>query len=136
MRRGDALIRDIARLFVKYGTNDWAVVVQLLRTGGPEYTQIAQAIESILATTKSVRDRRSTNLPKLPKPELTISFSEGIDPERVKLLGRFTKIYHELQAQSSPNSVIFTSGRAENKNYQKKRRTREDIGIVYGQSLF
>src|SRR6516225_2292419 len=72
MRRGDALIRDIARLFVKYGTNDWAVVVQLLRTGGPEYTQIAQAIESILATTKSVRDRRSTNLPKLPKPELTI----------------------------------------------------------------
>jgi hypothetical protein len=47
MAKGEALIRDIAKLFAKYGLSDWAVVIRLLQKGGPEYVQIAQAIEEI-----------------------------------------------------------------------------------------
>src|SRR5690349_7613808 len=88
MAKGEALIRDIAKLFAKYGLSDWAVVIRLLQKGGPEYVQIAQAIEEI-----STKRARGVTQPKRSKSERTLTVDDGVDPDRIELLG---KIYNDV----------------------------------------
>jgi hypothetical protein len=43
--KSDALIRDIAKLVVKYDLSDWAIVIEMFKTGSPVHHAIAAAIE-------------------------------------------------------------------------------------------
>jgi hypothetical protein len=48
-KSSDALIRDIAKLFVRYELSEWRPVLDSLRMGGEAQRQIADAIEAISA---------------------------------------------------------------------------------------
>ena len=44
-----ALIRDLARLFVKYDLEDWQFILNTLREGGPELALLQDAVEDLVA---------------------------------------------------------------------------------------
>lgn len=47
MSKAEQLVQDIAKLFVKYSLDDWQLVLDMLRRGGPEHVEIAAAIEQL-----------------------------------------------------------------------------------------
>jgi hypothetical protein len=61
--KSDALIRDIAHLFVKYKLRDWEPILCLLRDGGAAQTQIASTIDTLLKSARPSRSRQSSKTP-------------------------------------------------------------------------
>lgn len=93
MTKGDALIRDIAKLFTKYSLADWQFVLELLRRGGPEHIEISRAIEEITA-------KRGKSTPGGGKRHLKrlTSLLDGIDPSRAEFL---RKVQQELRTKKT-----------------------------------
>lgn len=82
-----ALVKEVAALFVKYSLADWAPLIEELENGGRG--KIAQSIRTIIATpkaqtrTKPTAARSSAKRPaKKPSPATSVAFS----PERDKFL--------------------------------------------------
>ena len=81
MDRRQALVRDIARLFVKYDLADWRVIIDSLRNRGADYNAIAQAVEDLAS--KSENSRR---LKSQPSAERFLADLSTADPKKAKLL--------------------------------------------------
>lgn len=108
MAKEDALLRDIARLFVKYGTDEWKPVIALLRTGGPAHTEIAIAIEELLPRALRPPPRSTEKRPSRAKPEARGRRSSeppippDIDPLRAEAL---ELLYGALRARNALSSA-------------------------------
>lgn len=59
MDKSQALIRDIARLFIKYKLSDWRIVIDALRDGGSEYDAIADAIANLTVKPRAYSKRKN-----------------------------------------------------------------------------
>lgn len=81
MDRNQALIRDIARLFVKYDLKDWRVVIDALRKGGPEYNAIGEAIGAL-----ATKPRASGKPKKQPGAERFLTELRETDPRKAEVL--------------------------------------------------
>jgi hypothetical protein len=75
------LVRDLAKLFVKYDLADWRVVIDALRRGGAEYDALRQAIEHLVSKPKAGgRPRRQ------PGAERLLAELEERDPRRAEVM--------------------------------------------------
>lgn len=83
------LVRDIAKLFLKYQLEDWEFLADLLRRGGPDYADIASALVEIKQRTPGARPKRGT---------ATLRFDADVDSNRAELL---RKIYKDLSPASA-----------------------------------
>src|SRR5947208_15155708 len=119
MDKGESLIRDIGRLFVKYSIDDWAMVIELLRTGGPEHVRIAQAIAEI-----SAKRPTSHKQAKQPRPERAPTFEPDVDPDRVELLG---KVYGDLSRTTGPKLAELRDIYIRSGGKQKLPQKRDEI---------
>lgn len=75
------LVRDLAKLFVKYDVADWGIVIGALRKGGPEYDAIRRAIEDLAS-----KPRASGRPRKQPGAERLLAELEERDPRRAEVL--------------------------------------------------
>lgn len=81
MDKQHELVRDLAKLFVKYDMNDWRVVIDILRKGGPEYETLIRAIEEL--STKRGAARKAAQRPRTDR--LLEELAES-NPRRAELL--------------------------------------------------
>ena len=91
MNRRHDLVRDLAKLFVKYNLQDWRVILDALSHGGPELGLLRENIEA-LAKSGKVRARRRAS----PRTNAALKALEGEDPQRHKIL---TAIYEKLKSK-------------------------------------
>jgi hypothetical protein len=75
------LVRDLAKLFVKYDVADWRIVIGALRKGGPEYDAIRRAIEDLAS-----KPRAGGRLRKQPGAERLLAELQERDPRRAEVL--------------------------------------------------
>jgi len=64
--KSQALIRDIAQLFVTYSGKDWQPVLDQLSNGGEAQTKVAEAVESLIAAADAA-SRKAKSRPKSVK---------------------------------------------------------------------
>ena len=92
MARGQDLLRDIAKLILKYDLEDWRFVIGLLRDRGPEYAAVEKAITEATAK-KPIPSKRATE--SNPRSVHVPTF-EGVAPERAEALSH---LYQRIRSQ-------------------------------------
>lgn len=71
-KKSDALIRDIAQLFVTYARDDWEPILRQLAAGGDSYQQLRERIINLVAETAAARTKAKRATTKTPvKPTKT-----------------------------------------------------------------
>jgi len=95
--KNEALVRDVARLFLKYDLEDWRSFLGMLRESGPDYDLICGAIEEIASKrgkqSREVKTKTSSAANRLPK---------DIDDTRALLL---SKVQNEISSKSDQWSL-------------------------------
>ena len=78
MARHQEIVRDLAKLLVKYDLEDWQFVIGLLRTGATELAPLTSAIDEIVRNRPS--PRRAT------ASKIKVLVPANIEPHRAELL--------------------------------------------------
>jgi len=115
MSKYQALVQDIARLFVKYNLSDWRVVLDQLRSGGDDHIALAQAIENIYLQEKKGGGIKKPASRKSPGKTTSsydqisnVNFNiDDIEPARVDVL---RKLYAHFVERKSAHKVAELRG--------------------------
>jgi hypothetical protein len=91
MNKQRELIRDLAKLFVKYDLTDWRIIIDALRKGGSEYDALRQAIEHLASKPEpGSRPRKQAGAERL------FAELEERDPRKAEVL---TELHARLTAK-------------------------------------
>ena len=111
----EALIRDIARLFLKYGLEEWKAVILLLQRGGPDHALIAKAIVDLQA--------KVTQRPTRAKPTRSDKRAAfELPPDRAEVLGELAQAMEKRELLPSAASFREIFVRAGGKGILPKKR--------------
>lgn len=87
MEKTAALVRDLARLFVKYDLNDWRPIIDALRGATAEYQPLATAITEFCAQPRPARRTQSkANAKKRSDADDLLAELKQSDPRRAEVL--------------------------------------------------